>query len=173
MRVAAGRLLSLCAILLAAIVVQAQNPPADPRVGLKPGFRDAGEARRHMERVASLPKPEGFFDPKAPAGAPTAPERAAPAGRGAAPAGTANGGAAGQAGASAAPAPAAEAADENGTACVVMAIVSATTGAAYECVKYADDSVGIPSKSRVGRAASVRLFQPTCGTFTSPSILKH
>ena len=29
-----------------------------------------------MERIASLPKPEGFFDPKAPAGKPTPPERA-------------------------------------------------------------------------------------------------
>ena len=40
----------------------------DPRVGLKAGFRDAGSAARNMELVASLPKPEGFFDPKAPAG---------------------------------------------------------------------------------------------------------
>jgi hypothetical protein len=47
----------------------------DPRVGLKPGLRDAGEASRNMERIASLPKPEGFFDPKAPAGVPTPPER--------------------------------------------------------------------------------------------------
>ena len=28
-----------------------------------------------MELVTNLPKPEGFFDPKAPAGEPTAPER--------------------------------------------------------------------------------------------------
>jgi hypothetical protein len=114
MRVVAGRLLSLCAILLAAIVVQAQNSPAaDPRVGLKPGFRDAGEARRHMERVASLPKPEGFFDPTAPAGTPTGPERpAAPAGRGgAASAGTASGAGPGQAVSPAAPP--ADTADEN------------------------------------------------------------
>jgi hypothetical protein len=47
----------------------------DPRVGLKPGLRNAGEVARNMERVASLPKPEGFFDPKAPAGLPTPPER--------------------------------------------------------------------------------------------------
>jgi hypothetical protein len=47
---------------------------ADPRVGLKPGLRDAGTAARNMELVASLPKPEGFFDPKVPAGDPTPPE---------------------------------------------------------------------------------------------------
>ncbi|HYR87789.1 MAG TPA: hypothetical protein VE422_27150 [Terriglobia bacterium] len=47
---------------------------ADPRVGLKPGFQDAGTAIRNMELVRSLPKPDGFFDPKAPAGPPTPPE---------------------------------------------------------------------------------------------------
>jgi hypothetical protein len=54
----------------------AQERP-DPRVGLKPGLRDAGQAARNMELVASLPKPEGFYDPKQPAGEPTAPERPA------------------------------------------------------------------------------------------------
>ena len=29
----------------------------DPRVGLKPGLKDAGQAARNMELVASLPKP--------------------------------------------------------------------------------------------------------------------
>jgi hypothetical protein len=47
----------------------------DPRVGLKPGFRDAGIAAENLELVVSVPKPEGFFDPKAPAGEPTPPER--------------------------------------------------------------------------------------------------
>jgi hypothetical protein len=46
----------------------------DPRVGLKAGLRDAGQAARNMELVASLPKPEGFFDPAKPAGDPTGPE---------------------------------------------------------------------------------------------------
>jgi hypothetical protein len=46
----------------------------DPRVGLKPGLRDAGQASRHMELVASLPKPQGFFDPKTPAGLEVPPE---------------------------------------------------------------------------------------------------
>ena len=50
---------------------------ADPRVGLKGGFRDAAEAARNMERVASLPKPAGFFNPNSPQGTPTAPERPA------------------------------------------------------------------------------------------------
>ena len=47
----------------------------DPRVGLKAGLRDAGEAAKNMKRIASLPKPDGFFDPKAPGGEPTPPER--------------------------------------------------------------------------------------------------
>jgi len=39
------------------------NPRAssdDPRVGLKAGLYDAGEAISGMERLASLPKPPGF-----------------------------------------------------------------------------------------------------------------
>jgi hypothetical protein len=48
---------------------------ADPRVGLKAGFLNAGEAARNMERIASLSKPQGFFNPEAPAGDPTPPER--------------------------------------------------------------------------------------------------
>jgi hypothetical protein len=46
----------------------------DPRIGLKPGFRDAGTAIHNLELVWSLPKPDGFFDPKAPAGNPVPPE---------------------------------------------------------------------------------------------------
>jgi hypothetical protein len=65
----------------------AQQRPAvpamtDPRVGLKPGFPDAGMAVRNMELIRSLPKPDGFFDPKSPAGTPVPPERP-PAARGA------------------------------------------------------------------------------------------
>jgi hypothetical protein len=68
------------ALLAAAVLAAAQEratpaPRADPRTGLKAGLRDAGKAARNMELVASLPKPEGFFDPKAPAGEPTGPER--------------------------------------------------------------------------------------------------
>jgi hypothetical protein len=62
------------AVLGAAIAAQAgQQPPAsqnDPRVGLRAGFTDAGEAAWNMELMINLPKPEGFFDPEAPAGRP-------------------------------------------------------------------------------------------------------
>jgi hypothetical protein len=61
------------------LTVAAQQPPADPkdpRIGLKPGLRDAGVAALHMELTANLPKPDGFFDPEAPAGSPIPPERA-------------------------------------------------------------------------------------------------
>jgi hypothetical protein len=58
--------------------IHAQDRPpsakADPRIGLKGGFRDAGVAARNMELLANLPKPEGFFDPAAPAGAVSPPE---------------------------------------------------------------------------------------------------
>ena len=63
---------------------QAPSPPPpasasparpDPRVGLKPGLRDAGKVSWNMELISSLPKPPGFFDPASPAGAPTAAER--------------------------------------------------------------------------------------------------
>ncbi len=43
---------------------------ADQRAGLKAGFADAGEAILNLERVASLPKPPGFFDPANPANLP-------------------------------------------------------------------------------------------------------
>jgi hypothetical protein len=45
------------------------NPriPDDPRVGLKPGLFDAGEAIFGLQKIASLPKPAGFApDPNAP-----------------------------------------------------------------------------------------------------------
>jgi hypothetical protein len=51
------------------------SDPSDPRIGLKAGVKDAGVAARNMELIVNLPKPEGFFDPKAPAGVPTPPER--------------------------------------------------------------------------------------------------
>jgi hypothetical protein len=81
-RVASTRfLLTLAAsVALAAVAVvrmTAQGPP-DPRVGLKPGLRDAGQAALNMELLANLPKPDGFFDPTAPAGAVSTPEPAAP-----------------------------------------------------------------------------------------------
>ena len=76
--VAATSLCVSAVILIAAIDGGAQQraaDPNDPRVGLKAGLRDAGEAARNMKRISSLPKPEGFFDPANPGGAPTPPER--------------------------------------------------------------------------------------------------
>jgi hypothetical protein len=72
--------LCLSATLSLVFVGQAQERPTvsatnDPRVGLKAGLHDAGQAARNMELVASLPKPQGFFDPKTPGGIPTPPER--------------------------------------------------------------------------------------------------
>ena len=42
----------------------------DPRVNLSAGFRDAGEAALNVQLVASLAKPDGFFDPDNPSGLP-------------------------------------------------------------------------------------------------------
>jgi hypothetical protein len=62
-------------VMAATMIVDGQDRGAsDPRTTLKPGLRNAGVAARHMELLANLPKPEGFFDPEAPAGAPIAPE---------------------------------------------------------------------------------------------------
>src|SRR3954464_15234736 len=59
---------AVAALSVAVVGAQSTN---DPRVGLKAGLRDAGEAIRGLERVAGLSNPAGFFDPKQPAGAPT------------------------------------------------------------------------------------------------------
>ena len=79
MKSAAAFALCLPAVLLAAAIEGgAQQRPADandPRVGLKAGMRDAGEAARNMKRISSLPKPEGFFDPANPGGTPIPAER--------------------------------------------------------------------------------------------------
>ncbi len=83
MKLPAARRIAFAAIgLCVSISGSAQSPASptattDPRVGLTPGFRNAGQAARNMQLVASLPKPDGFFDPKAPAGIPTPPEPAA------------------------------------------------------------------------------------------------
>ena len=62
-------------VVLVGAAQQAPADPKDPRVGLKPGLRDAGVAARNMELTATMPRPDGFFDPKKPAGDPTGPER--------------------------------------------------------------------------------------------------
>jgi hypothetical protein len=76
--VKAGALAGFAALSLATVAAQ-QKPadPNDPRVGLKPGLRDAGVAARGMELVSTRPRPEGFFDPEHPAGDPMPPERPA------------------------------------------------------------------------------------------------
>jgi uncharacterized protein (DUF305 family) len=48
----------------------------DPRVNLRPGFADAGQASLNMELVMALPKPDGFFDPANPSGLPMSREPA-------------------------------------------------------------------------------------------------
>src|SRR6185503_6589564 len=59
-------------LVVATVSAQEQPAPAgDPRTALKGGFRDAGTTIRNLELIASLPRPEGFFDPKAPGGLPT------------------------------------------------------------------------------------------------------
>ncbi len=78
MRSAASVVCVSAAVLALVIEGGAQQRPADPndpRVGLKAGYRDAGTAARNMELLASLPRPEGFFDRKVPAGGPVPPER--------------------------------------------------------------------------------------------------
>ena len=42
---------------------RARPSTTDPRANLKPGFRDAQVAAWNLDLVATLPKPEGFFDP--------------------------------------------------------------------------------------------------------------
>jgi hypothetical protein len=81
MKSVGARVLSFVVVLLSIVafgIAQergATTSKTDPRVGLKPGLRDAGQAARNMELVSTLPKPEGFFDPKQPAGEAADPER--------------------------------------------------------------------------------------------------
>ncbi len=81
-RVRRGRAAAIAALGMLAMVATggAQQKPADtndPRVGLKPGVRDAGVAARGMELMSTRPRPEGFFDPKNPGGLPMPGERPA------------------------------------------------------------------------------------------------
>ena len=56
----------------AAVDTAGPQPPAftwdpnDPRIGLAPGWMDAGSAIRNLEHVASAAKPVGFFNPATP-----------------------------------------------------------------------------------------------------------
>jgi len=40
--------------------------PNDPRIGLRAGWMDAGEAISNLEHLAFLPRPEGFYNPETP-----------------------------------------------------------------------------------------------------------
>ncbi|MGB2387936.1 MAG: DUF305 domain-containing protein, partial [Henriciella sp.] len=46
------------------------NLSVDPRAGLAPGLFDAGEAISNLEKIATLRKPAGFFDPNNPSNLP-------------------------------------------------------------------------------------------------------
>ena len=79
MRSAAGRLLFAAALVTSFVLSGvAQDKPADPRVGLKPGLKNAGESAKGVELIATVPKPAGFFNPAAPAGEPVPPEPPVP-----------------------------------------------------------------------------------------------
>src|SRR5262249_4184687 len=61
------------------------NPRAgadDPRIGLKPGLYDAGEAIFGLQKIASIAKPPGFAAAPATTPAPEPPPEANAAGRG-------------------------------------------------------------------------------------------
>jgi hypothetical protein len=47
----------------AATAAAQQSGAADPRIGLKPGWMDAGVAARNMELAGSIGRAEGFYDP--------------------------------------------------------------------------------------------------------------
>lgn len=51
---------------LSATAAAAQISTTDPRVGLKAGYMDAGQAISNLEFVAQLPKPAAFFNPDRP-----------------------------------------------------------------------------------------------------------
>jgi hypothetical protein len=79
-RVSAGLVAVSAAVLALTVQAFAQDKPAappsnDPRATLKGGYKDAAHVARNMELVATMPKAPGFFDPKAPAGAPMPPPR--------------------------------------------------------------------------------------------------
>src|ERR1700722_13861608 len=42
------------------VYVNPRSGPDDPRIGLKAGLYDAGEAASGLEKLVSLPKPSGF-----------------------------------------------------------------------------------------------------------------
>ena len=79
LRIAKASAIAAFAALAIATVAAQQKPadPNDPRINLKPGVKDAGVAARGMELVSTRFRPDGFFDPKNPAGLPMPGERPA------------------------------------------------------------------------------------------------
>lgn len=64
-----SRALLAAALLLAAphaVQAQATGTTADPRVGLKAGWMDAGYASSNLKMVAHVARPEGFYNPENP-----------------------------------------------------------------------------------------------------------
>ena len=59
-----------------------RSGPDDPRIGLKAGLYDAGEAAFGLSKVATLPKPTGFAPGEAPTTPPPAADAAGRGGRG-------------------------------------------------------------------------------------------
>jgi hypothetical protein len=80
MKSAAVTVAFVSAVLVAALahgLAQEKGPTAntnDPRTHLKAGLKDAGEAAKNMQKLSSLFKPEGFYDPSKPAGNEIPPE---------------------------------------------------------------------------------------------------
>ncbi len=57
---------AVVAVLLGAASTGAAQIAPDPRIGLRAGWLDAGEAIHNMKLVSSTARPDGFFDPKNP-----------------------------------------------------------------------------------------------------------
>ncbi len=67
LRLASVTLALLAAPLAARAQTAAGAPPQpDPRVTLKPGWKDAGQALWNLQLVANQPRPPGFVNPEAP-----------------------------------------------------------------------------------------------------------
>jgi hypothetical protein len=66
-QLAAALLLSAaCATVGRTGMEPAGAPVPDPRINLRPGYLDAGQAAWNLELVANRPRPERFFDPERP-----------------------------------------------------------------------------------------------------------
>jgi hypothetical protein len=56
--------LAMAALLLGAAWTPARAQARDPRIGLRAGWMNAGEAARNMALVSHTPRPTGFIDPQ-------------------------------------------------------------------------------------------------------------